>query len=73
MNVQAELNRLEEFFKTTPILIKEYSNSYMTIADIPKFIEAQVIAAKGFSEKKEFNPPIARLQELEQAIRNQLK
>lgn len=72
MNVQAEISRLETFFKTTPILIKEYKNAFMTISDIPKFIEAQLIAARGFSEKKDFNPPIARLQELEKAIRMQI-
>ena len=73
MNLQVELNRLETFFKTTPILIKEYKNSFMTVADIPKFINSQLVAAKGFSEKKDFNPPLARLQELEQAIINQIK
>jgi len=45
----------------------------MTVADIPKFINSQLVAAKGFSEKKDFNPPLARLQELEQAIINQIK
>jgi len=68
----AEVKRLETFFKETPILIKEYKNGYMTVSDIPKFIDSHLASARANVGNPWFAQGISRLQELEQAIRNQI-
>ena len=68
-----EIDRLEKFFRETPILIKEYKNGHSIITDIPKFIDSHLSAAKANLGNMWFERYLNRLQELEQAIINQTK
>ncbi|MBT2561335.1 hypothetical protein J7E50_10875 [Pedobacter sp. ISL-68] len=70
--VLQEVARLKEYFDTTPILIKEWRQGCMVVKDIPEFIKLELNAAATFNPKHPFNPPLRRLQQLEQSIRNQL-
>lgn len=70
--VLAEVARLRHFFETTPILLKEWKEGAMLVKDIPEFIKLQLHAAETFNPKHWFNPPLKRLQQLEQAVKNQL-
>lgn len=67
-----EIKRLNYFFETTPILIREWKEGCMLVRDIPAFIKAQVNAALTFNTTHYFNPPLMRLQQLEQAVKNQI-
>lgn len=67
-----EIKRLQHYFETTPILLKEWKEGCMLVKDIPTFINAQLNAAATFNTAHYFNPPLLRLQQLEQAIKNQL-
>ena len=69
--VLKEVDRLQVFFETTPILIKEWIEGCMVVKDIPAFIEMELNAARTFNPTHYFNPPLKRLQQLEQAILNQ--
>ena len=69
--VLKEADRLQHFFETNPILIKEWRNGCMLVADIPAFIKMELTAARAFNPSHFFNPPLKRLQQLEQAIQNQ--
>jgi hypothetical protein len=69
--VLKEADRLQHFFETTPILIKEWKEGCMVVKDIPTFIEMELNAARTFNPTHYFNPPLKRLQQLEQAILNQ--
>ena len=44
----------------------------MVVKDIPEFIRLELNAAATFNPKHPFNPPLKRLQQLEQTIRTQL-
>jgi hypothetical protein len=70
--VLKEVARLKEYFETTPILIKEWREGCMIVKDIPEFIRLELNAAVTFNPKHPFNPPLKRLQQLEQTVRNQL-
>lgn len=70
--VLKEIIRLKEYFDTTPILIKEWWEGCMIVKDIPEFIRLELNAAATFNPKHPFNPPLKRLQQLEQSIRDQL-
>ncbi|MFT4061929.1 MAG: hypothetical protein QM642_06190 [Edaphocola sp.] len=70
-DVIGEVERLKHFFRTTPILIKEWHENGMVVHDIPAFVEAELRAALTFNPTHYFNPPLLRLQLLEQAIRKQ--
>ncbi len=70
--VVKEIARLKEYFDTTPILIKEWREGCMIVKDIPEFIKLELNAATTFNPKHPFNPPLKRLQQLEQSIRNQI-
>ena len=70
--VLKEVQRLKEYFETTPILIKEWREGCMVVKDIPAFIKLELNAAATFNPKHPFNPPLRRLQQLEQTIKNQL-
>ena len=70
--VVKELARLKEYFETTPILLKEWREGCMVVKDIPEFIRLELNAAATFNPKHPFNPPLKRLQQLEQTIRMQL-
>lgn len=69
---KSEVSRLETFFKEPPILIKEYQNGYSVIHDIPRFIEFHLASARANAGNLWFERYIKRLQELEEAIRNQI-
>jgi|GEM_PF-1576457 len=69
--VLQEVERLRHFFETTPILLREWRNGCMIVKDIPAFIRLELNAARTFNPSHYFNPPLRRLQLLEQAIRNQ--
>lgn len=69
--VLKEVERLQHFFETNPILIKEWKDGCMLIKDIPNFIALELHAARTFNPSHYFNPPMRRLQQLEQAILNQ--
>lgn len=66
-----EADRLEHFFQTHPILIKEWKEGCMNVKDIPAFIDMELNAARSFNPGHYFNPPIKRLQQLEQAVLHQ--
>lgn len=66
-----EADRLKVFFETNPILIKEWKEGCMLVKDIPAFIDMELNAARTFNPTHYFNPPLKRLQLLEQAILNQ--
>jgi hypothetical protein len=70
--VLQEVARLKEYFETTPILIKEWREGCMVVKDIPEFIRLELNAAATFNPSHPFNPPLKRLLQLEQTIRNQL-
>lgn len=70
--VLAEVARLKEFFETTPILLKEWKEGCMLVKDIPEFISLELHAATHFVPRHPFNPPLKRLLQLEQAVRNQI-
>ena len=69
--VLKETDRLKHFFETNPILLKEWKDGCMVIKDIPSFIEMELNAARTFNPTHYFNPPLKRLQLLEQAVLNQ--
>lgn len=69
--VLKEAERLQHFFQTTPILIKEWKEGCMQVKDIPAFIEMELNAARTFNPNHFFNPPLKRLQQLEKAILHQ--
>jgi hypothetical protein len=72
MDKAAEIARLEEFFKTTPILIKEaHLGPGIIIKDIPLFIDSHLARAKRQLDSRLREPVIERLQKLEEVIRNQ--
>jgi hypothetical protein len=72
MDKAAEIARLEEFFKTTPILLKTaWLGPGIEITDIPKFIDSHLARAKRQLESRLREPVIERLQKLEQEIRKQ--
>ncbi len=67
-----EIERLKVFFETHPILLREWKEGCMMVKDIPQFIQLQLNAAATFNPQHWFNPPLKRLQRLEEAIRNQV-
>ena len=69
--VLKEAERLQHFFETHPILINEWIEGCMRVTDIPAFISLELHAARTFNPTHYFNPPLRRLQQLEQAIKNQ--
>lgn len=69
--VLKEAERLQHFFETTPLLLKEWKEGCMLVKDIPEFISLELHAARTFNPAHYFNPPLRRLQQLEKAIRNQ--
>jgi len=69
--VLQEADRLQQFFETNPILIKEWREGCMFVRDIPAFIKLELNAARTFNPSHYFNPPLNRLKQLEQAILNQ--
>lgn len=69
--VLKEADRLQHFFETHPILIKKWKEGCMQVKDIPSFINMELNAARTFNPTHYFNPPLKRLQQLEQAILNQ--
>lgn len=68
-----EIERLKEFFETNPILIKEWKEGCLSVKNIPEFIQLELNAARTFNPQHWFNPPLRRLQQLEQAVKNQLE
>lgn len=70
--VLKEVARLKEYFETTPILIKDWREGCMYVKDIPAFIKLELNAALTFNPQHPFNPPLKRLLQLEQVIRNQI-
>lgn len=70
--VLIEIARLKLFFETTPILIKEWRDGCMIVKDIPKFMQLELNAAATFNPLHFFNPPLKRLQMLEEAVKNQI-
>jgi len=70
-DVLKEADRLQLFFETNPILIKEWREGCMHIKNIPEFIKLELNAARTFNPMHYFNPPLNRLKQLEQAILNQ--
>jgi hypothetical protein len=66
-----EVERLQHFFETNPILIKEWNEGCMSVKNIPEFIKLELNAARTFNPGHFFNPPLNRLNQLEQAILNQ--
>lgn len=72
MDKAAEIARLEEFFKTTPILLKTaWLGPGIEITDIPKFIESHIARAKRQLDSRLREPVIERLRKLEEVIQNQ--
>lgn len=69
--VLKETDRLQHFFETNPILIREWREGCMLVKDIPEFISLELHAARTFNPSHYFNPPLRRLQQLEKAIANQ--
>jgi hypothetical protein len=69
--VLEEVERLQQFFETNPILIKEWEEGCMSVKNIPEFIRLELNAARTFNPAHFFNPPLTRLKQLEQAILNQ--
>lgn len=69
--VLQEIERLKLFFETNPILIKEWNDECISVKNIPEFIRLELNAAKTFNPAHFFNPPLNRLQRLEQVILNQ--
>lgn len=69
--VLKEADRLQHFFETNPILLREWREGCMLVRNIPEFINMELHAARTFNPVHYFNPPLRRLQQLEQAIRNQ--
>lgn len=69
--VLQEANRLQQFFETNPILIKEWRVGCMYVKDISAFIKLELNAARTFNPSHFFNPPLNRLKQLEQAVLNQ--
>jgi hypothetical protein len=69
--VLQETNRLQLFFETNPILIKDWRDGCMFVKDIPSFIKLELNAARTFNPSHFFNPPLNRLKKLEQAILTQ--
>lgn len=69
--VLKEVERLQHFFETTPILLREWREGCMIVKDIPAFIRLELNAARTFNPAHYFNPPVRRLQQLEKAIQNQ--
>ena len=70
-DVLKEAERLQLFFETNPILIKEWREGCMYVKDIPEFIKLELNAARTFNPAHFFNPPLNRLKQLEQAVLNQ--
>jgi hypothetical protein len=70
--VLKEADRLQHFFETNPILIREWREGCMLVKDIPEFISLELHAARTFNPSHYFNPPLRRLQQLEKAIVNQV-
>jgi hypothetical protein len=70
--VLKEADRLQHFFQTHPILLPEWKEGCMHIKDIPYFIDMELNAARAFNPAHYFNPPLKRLQQLEQAVLNQI-
>ncbi len=70
--VLKEADRLQHFFETNPILIREWKEGCMLVKDIPEFISLELHAARTFNPSHYFNPPLRRLQQLEKAIVNQV-
>lgn len=69
--VLKEADRLQHFFETTPILLREWKEGCMYIKNIPEFIAMELHAARTFNPAHYFNPPMRRLQQLEKAILSQ--
>lgn len=69
--VLKETERLQLFFETNPILLREWISGCMVIKDIPAFIKMELTAARTFNPSHFFNPPLKRLQQLEQAVLHQ--
>jgi hypothetical protein len=70
--VLKEVDRLQQFFETTPILIREWKEGCMLVTNLPEFISLELHAARTFNPTHYFNPPLRRLQQLEKAIQNQI-
>lgn len=70
-DVLKEVDRLELFFETNPILIKEWKEGCMTVKNIPEFIKMELNAARTFNPMHFFNPPLNRLKQLELVILHQ--
>jgi hypothetical protein len=70
--VLTEVARLKTLFETTPILLREWKEGCMVVADIPAFVELELNAALTFNPSHYFNPPLERLRQLEHAVRNQI-
>ena len=70
--ILAEVERLKQYFETTPVLIKEWREGCMLVREIPEFIELELNATATFNPNHPFNPPLKRLQQLEKAIQSQL-
>ena len=66
-----EIERLKLFFETNPILIKEWNDGCTSVKNIPEFIRLELNAARTFNPAHFFNPPLSRLQKLEQVILGQ--
>lgn len=69
--VLKEVDRLQHFFETTPILLREWKEGCMRIKNIPEFVAMELHAARTFNPAHYFNPPMRRLQQLEKAILSQ--
>ena len=71
-DVICQVDELEQYFKTTPILLKEWRSGAIYVPNIPEFIEKELVAARHFNPKHPFNPPLMRLLAFKNAVKNQL-